>query len=263
MERFTRLLRLSFLCLIVIMFAPSVPQTMGTLHAQELLNPSDQKTVQQLEMDLSAKGKSLSQATSEELATLRAGGNLSQYVLKYGTSVFVLNLYLISLAFIFLFLVVLTFTPLGAILGWFPQRILFNVLGKEKDGTNPWAGVKMNKSSFATFMHACFIKKYENNVQAVAFIGTAFLIAMIGLRGVKIGITTHQPDLILMAIIIEVSVLWLLAITTWYKAEDAEQKTDAVKGTQLSLERTIEEIEELKRRIQEDYNRERNLRSNG
>lgn len=97
------------------------------------------------------------------------------------------------------------------------------------DGKGGW----MN--GLGMYMKYHFVEEYANKVQGGAYFGAAFLIIVIGIRGLKF-IPAERPSPILFALGIEFALLALLAITMVY-TEDEErtdrilkQMVDAVKG---------------------------------
>jgi hypothetical protein len=73
------------------------------------------------------------------------------------------------------------------------------------------------------YMTRHFAEKYSNNVQGFAYGGAAFLIVVIGIRGLKF-IPPTQPSVLLFAISLEFTMLCLLAVTLFYTEE--EQRMD-------------------------------------
>lgn len=73
------------------------------------------------------------------------------------------------------------------------------------------------------YMTRHFAEKYSNNVQGFAYGGAAFLIVIIGIRGLKF-IPPTQPSVLLFAISLEFMMLLLLAVTLFYTEE--EQRMD-------------------------------------
>lgn len=109
----------------------------------------------------------------------------------------------------------------------------------------------------ATYMKFHFVEHYSNTVQGLAYAGAAFLIIMIGIRGLKF-IPASKPSPILMALGIEFSLLCLLALTLLYTEEEErtdrilKQMVDAVKGGKgKAAVAAMEEQERLMPR--EDY----------
>jgi len=220
------------------------------------------------------KGRDLSQATHEELAKLRPGGPLSERVLKIGISTFILNLALIySVAATSLFIILFFFTPLGLALFRGQLHAFIGALLKasgisRKFGEHlmkePKRWLQKEKSvrqAFAMYMHNEFIQEYKNNITAIAFIGTAFLILNIGLRGVKF-MVAHQPDMIVIAIIVEITVLCLLGMTTWYEKEEEEEAGQGAgfPGRQLSLKDVEAKLDALKAELESSVHAEAGLR---
>jgi hypothetical protein len=111
----------------------------------------------------------------------------------------------------------------------------------------------------STYMKFHFTEHYANMVQGLAYAGAAFLIIMIGIRGLKF-IPAVKPSPILMALGIEFSLLCLLALTLMYTEEEErtdrilKQMVDAVKGGKgKAAIAAMEEREQLLSR--EDYER--------
>jgi hypothetical protein len=111
----------------------------------------------------------------------------------------------------------------------------------------------------STYMKFHFTEHYSNTVQGLAYAGAAFLIIMIGIRGLKF-IPAVKPSPILMALGVEFSLLCLLALTLMYTEEEErtdrilKQMVDAVKGGKgKAAIAAMEEREQLLSR--EDYER--------
>ena len=87
----------------------------------------------------------------------------------------------------------------------------------------------------STYMKFHFVEIYANTVQGMAYAGAAFLIIVIGIRGLKF-IPAVRPSPILFALGIEFSILSLLALSLMYTEEEErtdrilKQMVDAVKG---------------------------------
>jgi hypothetical protein len=233
-------------------------------------------TVDQLEAQLRQDNRNLSQATPQDLERLAEGGRWSAYVLKIGNSIFILNIAAIfTIGIILVFVVVMFFTPLGLAffrggLHAFAGSVLkatgispgqegfgYHLMTKPREALKKADGVR---NAFRHYMHHDFIPNYKNNVTALAFMGTAFLICMIGLRGVKF-MTPQSPDLIIIAIIIEMTVLMFLGLTTWYeKEEDEETGPGGLPNKQLSLDDVERRLEDLKEQFRNEVGRERQMR---
>ncbi|MDA3843620.1 MAG: hypothetical protein PF588_04520 [Candidatus Kapabacteria bacterium] len=69
------------------------------------------------------------------------------------------------------------------------------------------------------YMAHHFTEKYSNNVTGMAYGGAAVLIVAIGIRGLKL-IPASRPSLILFAILLEFSMLVLMAVTLFYTEEE-------------------------------------------
>lgn len=102
-------------------------------------------------------------------------------------------------------------------------------------------------SGMRLYMTHHFCEKYQNIVTGMAYGGAAFLIVAIGIRGLKF-IPADKPSFILLAIILEFSMLVLMAFTLLYtegeermdkimkKMEDANRSSlDALRGQQADI----------------------------
>jgi hypothetical protein len=80
-----------------------------------------------------------------------------------------------------------------------------------------------------------FVELYSNTVTGLAYAGAAFLIIVVGIRGLKF-IPAIKPSPILFALGVEFSMLCLLALTLMFTEEEErtdrilKQMVDAVKG---------------------------------
>ena len=220
------------------------------------------------------KGRDLSQASHEELAKLYEGGPMTERVVRIGISTFILNLaWIYGLSGFSLIVILMFFTPLGLALfrgnlHAFIGAILKATGISKKFGDHlikkPKFWLQKEKSvrhAFAMYMHNEFIPDYKNNITAIAFIGTAFLILNIGLRGVKF-MVAHQPDLIIIAIIVEITVLCLLGLTTWYEKEEEEEEGAGagLPGKQLTLAEVEARLDALKSELEATVSSERHMR---
>ena len=86
-----------------------------------------------------------------------------------------------------------------------------------------------------TYMKFHFVEEYANKVQGLAYGGAAFLIIVVGIRGLKF-IPATKPSFILFALGVEFTMLVLLATTLIFTEEEErtdrilKQMVDAVKG---------------------------------
>jgi hypothetical protein len=176
---------------------------------------------------------------------------------------------IVSIIVIFFF-----FTPIGlflfrgsmhAFLGTILKATGISVQYGESLAKKPKYWLQKEKSvrrGFMMYMHNDFIPEYKNNITAIAFIGTAFLILNIGLRGVKF-MTAHQPDMIILALLVEITVLTLLGLTTWYEKEEKEEDHGAgagLPGKQLSLAEVERKLDALKQELEASVRTESGLR---
>jgi len=75
------------------------------------------------------------------------------------------------------------------------------------------------------YMSHHFCEKYQNTVTGMAYGGAAFLIVFIGIRGLKF-IPADKPSFIFLAIILEFSMLMLMAITLLFT--EGEERMDKI-----------------------------------
>jgi hypothetical protein len=187
-------------------------------------------------------------------------GNLfnSNYVFKVGTSTIFLNMGAIStLILLGIFVILFFFTPLGLVIfrgglhnGLGAMASLFGAKTLGKHLTMLPAYLNRYKSSvkaFGMYMHNEFIPQYKNNITAIAFMGTAFLILNIGLRGVKL-MVAHEPTLIILAIIVEMIVLLLLGLTTWYE-KSLDGKKEEETGLKLDKEELLNDLSAMSKKV--------------
>ena len=99
-----------------------------------------------------------------------------------------------------------------------------------------------SRITFEAWMQKVFTKEYSNNVTALAYFGASLLILIIGLRGIRIFITGETPYLVIFGILLEVSMLALLAFTQFYTPENPDEN----KGTEAPIE---EELKKLRERL--------------
>ncbi len=90
-------------------------------------------------------------------------------------------------------------------------------------------------SGLNTYMKFHFVEEYANKVQGLAYGGAAFLIIVVGIRGLKF-IPATRPSFIIFALGVEFTMLVLLAVTLIFTEEEErtdrilKQMVDAVKG---------------------------------
>jgi hypothetical protein len=94
-------------------------------------------------------------------------------------------------------------------------------------------------SGMATYMRFHFTEEYSNTVTGMAYGGAAFLIFVVGIRGLKF-ISATRPSFVLFALGVEFTMLVLLATTMIFTVEEErtdrilKQMVDAVKGGKKS-----------------------------
>jgi len=79
------------------------------------------------------------------------------------------------------------------------------------------------RHAFANWMAFDINPRYENNVQAMTYIGAAILIGLIGLRGINF-IQKNEPTLILIGLELEFTLLLLLGFVLFFKPEEHPQR---------------------------------------
>jgi hypothetical protein len=101
------------------------------------------------------------------------------------------------------------------------------------------------KHRFSQWMVADVVKKYENNVQGLAYLGAGILILFIGLRGLQI-IGKNDPLFIVLPLEIEFTIISLLGFLVFYKPDESTRvRVDVTGGF------PTEEIKSLTREVQE------------
>lgn len=100
-----------------------------------------------------------------------------------------------------------------------------------------------SRKIFEDWMQNVFTQEYFNNVTAFAYFGASILIFIIGLRGIRIFITSETPMLVIFGIMLEFSMLILLAFTQFYTPETLESEKEE-KGP--VIENLVKEVNKLK-----------------
>ena len=106
------------------------------------------------------------------------------------------------------------------------KRKEHTVSAKKQSGNGPRTG-------FGKFMVYKFIPQYSNNVQGLVYMGAAFLIIIVGLRGLgelagQIAIVPRfllegkkvSPNWVMVALFLEFALLMVMAITTFFTPEE-------------------------------------------
>ncbi|HOJ37006.1 MAG TPA: hypothetical protein PLP99_03470 [Ignavibacteriales bacterium] len=128
------------------------------------------------------------------------------------------------------------------------------------------------KTAFGRFMVHYFIPNFANNVQGLVYFGAAFLVIIIGLRGLgtvagKISIVPKfllaydaelegmaiSPNWVMVALFIEFFLLLLMAITVFFTPEEPHLHADHNQHKSTS-EKTItvdEEFEQIAEKVRE------------
>ncbi len=119
------------------------------------------------------------------------------------------------------------------------------------------------RTAFGRYMVYTFIPSYANNVAGLVYLGASFLIIIVGLRGLgkvagqlsvipKFMLTekgTLDPNWVVAAILLEFTLLLLLAIVTFFTPEDAhhgapEEKEEASKPS-VDFHKELRELKDL------------------
>lgn len=111
------------------------------------------------------------------------------------------------------------------------QSEIMSINGAQRylDGKGSWM------TGLSMYMKYHFVEEYANKVQGAAYGGAAFLIIVVGIRGLKF-IPATKPSFILFALGVEFTMLTLLAVTLIFTEEEErtdrilKQMVDAVKG---------------------------------
>lgn len=102
---------------------------------------------------------------------------------------------------------------------------------------------------FEAWMQVIFTQEYFNNVTAFAYFGASILIFIIGLRGIRIFITSETPMLVIFGIMLEFSMLILLAFTQFYTPENPEPAAEGGDLIDKKLKKLQEELDSLNGRL--------------
>ncbi len=97
------------------------------------------------------------------------------------------------------------------------------------------------------YMAHHFTEQYSNNVTGFAYGGAALLIIAVGIRGLKF-IPSTRPSLILFAILLEFSMLALLALTLFY-TEEEERMDKMLKKMEDASRSQLDVLQEQQRDI--------------
>ncbi len=115
-------------------------------------------------------------------------------------------------------------------------------------------------SGAAIYMRFHFTEEYSNTVTGMAYGGAAFLIFVVGIRGLKF-ISANRPSFVLFALGIEFTMLVLLATTMVYTVEEErtdlllKQMVDAVRGGKKHKTPELETVEPALQLTRGDYER--------
>ena len=123
------------------------------------------------------------------------------------------------------------------------------------------------RTAFGKFMVYKFVPQYANNVQGLVYMGAAFLIIIVGLRGLgevagKIAIVPKflleggkvSPNWVMIALFLEFSLLMIMAIVTFFTPEDSMFEEPIHKGDLPSdeIQRIKNQMVEIKSLAKED-----------
>ncbi len=120
------------------------------------------------------------------------------------------------------------------------------------------------RTAFGRYMVYTFIPSYANNVAGLVYLGAAFLIIIVGLRGLgkvagqlsvipRFMITEKgslDPNWVVAAILLEFTLLVLLAIVTFFTPEDAHHgapkaEDEAPKKPSVDFHKELRELKDL------------------
>ncbi len=123
------------------------------------------------------------------------------------------------------------------------------------------------RTAFGKFMVYKFIPQYSNNVQGLVYMGAAFLIIIVGLRGLgelagSIAIVPRflldgkkvSPNWVMVALFLEFALLMVMAITTFFTPEEAMFDEPVHKGDLPSdeFQRIKNQMAEIKSLAKDD-----------
>lgn len=123
------------------------------------------------------------------------------------------------------------------------------------------------KTSFGKFMVYKFIPQYSNNVQGLVYMGAAFLIIIVGLRGlgevagnlkivpaIMLEGKKLSPNWVMGALLLEFSLLMIMAVVTMFTPEDSLFEEPVHKGDLPSdeIQRIKNAMIEIKSLAKED-----------
>ena len=97
-------------------------------------------------------------------------------------------------------------------------------------GLTPGAKAEfLAKNPFSQWMVADVVKKYENNVNGLAYLGAGILIFLIGLRGLSIIGRDNQLPIVI-ALEIEFTIIATLGLLLFYKPEESTRMSVTLEG---------------------------------
>jgi hypothetical protein len=97
-------------------------------------------------------------------------------------------------------------------------------------GLTPGAKAEfLAKNPFSQWMVADIVKKYENNVNGLAYLGAGILIFLIGLRGLSIIGRANQLPIVI-ALEIEFTIIGTLGLLLFYKPEESTRMSVTLEG---------------------------------
>jgi hypothetical protein len=115
--------------------------------------------------------------------------------------------------------------------------------------SNIWEKILHFNSGIQVYMRFHFTAKYSNAVLGFVYIGAAFLIVIIGLRGLKF-IPPNEPTYVMFALGMEFTMLVVYAITLIYSKQEEEMEMEnktreaaaSTLGTELGDSREVEKL---------------------
>jgi hypothetical protein len=115
---------------------------------------------------------------------------------------------------------------------WEKSSLLFKII-------HPFKGLNL-------YLRNHFTEKYSNSILSFVYIGAAFLIIIIGLRGLKF-IPASEPSLVFFALGLEFSILITYAITLMFSKPDEQTPVSDGSGTSDKLMISDKQMEKLLR----------------
>ena len=103
----------------------------------------------------------------------------------------------------------------------------------------------LQRHPFSLWMVNEMVRKYENNVQGIAYLGAAVLIFVIGLRGIQF-LTKEHSAYIILALMLEFSLIGILGFIIFYKPEEKKEGGIDIEA-RMDIKNLTDELVEVKK----------------